>query len=431
MTLGVESGPARRRMAASPLSPSAESRSSFGTTPASLLLTYVAVVASLRRWVRRYGLDALVVVAAVTAAVGTARRDDASRLGGAGLWLETIAVAAVILVLLLRRRLPFVAPAALWLGAAGLSFLDGRLVTSQPTVFIAGLGAAFLLGRVRNLMEARSGLALVVGCTATVVYNEPSLEAGSLVFIPLQFALAWLVGHALEERSDRTEEAERRAERAEREREAAARIAVAEERTRIARELHDVVAHAVSVMVLRVGAVRHRMPEADVENRDALKDVEQAGRTALTEMRRLLGAMRGADKSAELVPHPGLGELDGLVDEVRGTGLGVTVRMSGAPVDLPAALDLSAYRIVQEALTNTLKHAQASHAAVALRYCGDALEIEVHDDGRGGDSGDEPGHGLVGIRERVKIYGGQMSAGPAPEGGFTVSIRMPIGGDGA
>ena len=155
---------------------------------------------------------------------------------------------------------------------------------------------------------------------------------------------------------------------AERDREVAARIAVAEERARIARELHDVVAHAVSVMVLQVGAVRHRMPASDTENREALGNVEQAGRAALAEMRHLLDAMRREGDEVELVPQRGLGDLDALVDEVRASGLEVQVKVLGEPTVLPSTLDLSAYRIVQEALTNTLKHARARRADVAIAY---------------------------------------------------------------
>ena len=221
--------------------------------------------------------------------------------------------------------------------------------------------------------------------------------------------MGWLVGYALRERTEQTEAAEERAARAEREREAAARVAVAEERGRIARELHDVVAHAVSVMVLQVGAVRHRMPETDAEDRETLKNVEQAGRTALAEMRRLLNAMRHDDDELELLPHPGLDDLDSLVDDVRAAGLPVRLQIQGDPVALPPGLDLSAYRIVQEGLTNTLKHARASQAEVEVRY--GATELRARGPrrrpGRAPSTDAGLGHGLVGIRERVKIYGGE------------------------
>jgi signal transduction histidine kinase len=197
----------------------------------------------------------------------------------------------------------------------------------------------------------------------------------------------------------------------------------------MARELHDVVAHAVSVMVLQVGAVRHRIP-AESEEGQALRNVEHAGRTALAEMRRLLGALRQGDDLLELTPTAGLDDLETLADDVRAAGLDVRLHVHGDRVDLPRSLDLSAYRIVQEGLTNALKHAHAGRADVSVRYRPDELEVEVRDDGGGGAAGDGLGHGLVGMRERVKIYGGEMSAGPAAGGGFVLSTRLPLGGEG-
>jgi signal transduction histidine kinase len=201
---------------------------------------------------------------------------------------------------------------------------------------------------------------------------------------------------------------------------------VAEERARIARELHDIVAHAVSVMVLQVGAVRHKLPEAMADDRDALRRVERAGRTALAEMRRLLAAMRPDGDEAELVPQPGLDGLNSLLAEVNRAGLPVELHFEGQPYPLPRGVDLSAYRIVQEGLTNVLKHAGASDADVIVRYRPDEVEIEVRDNGDGTAVGDGLGHGLVGIRERVKIYGGEMRAGAEPDGGFVLSTRLPV-----
>jgi signal transduction histidine kinase len=202
---------------------------------------------------------------------------------------------------------------------------------------------------------------------------------------------------------------------------------VAEERARIARELHDIVAHAVSVMVLQVGAVRHKLTDAHAEDRDALRDVERAGRTALAEMRRLLAAMRPDGDEAELLPQPGLDGLDSLLDQIGRAGLPVELHVDGEPFPLPRGIDLSAYRIVQEGLTNALKHARASHADVSFHYGRDELEIEVRDNGRGTATSDGLGHGLVGVRERVKIYGGEMSAGTATGGGFILNTRLPLG----
>lgn len=376
-----------------------------------------------------YGLDALIVLAAAGSGVGTFLRDDSSALSGSQRWLESAAIAGVVAILMLRRRFPFGAPAALWLLSAGLSFLDGRLITSQAGVYLAGLGAAVLLGSLRSDVMARGGLAVVVTAGAVVVLNDPGRSLGGAVSVLVIFVFGWLVGYALRERTARTEAAEERAVRAEREREAAARLAVAEERTRIARELHDVVAHAVSVMVLQVGAVRHRMSDADAEDRTLLENVEGAGRAALVEMRRLLGAMRGDGDEPERVPAPGLSDLDGLIARVRASGLAVELQVEGEPVVLPAGLDLSVYRIVQEALTNTLRHAAARRAEVALTFGPHDLRVEVRDDGRGPVDGNGLGHGLVGIRERVKIYGGEMSVAAAPGGGFVLEARLPLDGD--
>ena len=185
-------------------------------------------------------------------------------------------------------------------------------------------------------------------------------------------------------------------------------------------------AHSVSVMVLQVGAVRHNLPEGQAADGEALKGVERAGRTALAEMRRLLSAMRTEGDEAELVPQPGLDGLDSLLEEVGRAGLPVELRIEGDASPLPRAIELSAYRIVQEGLTNALKHAGATKADVVVRYEPHALQLEVRDDGLGNTTSDGLGHGLVGIRERVKIYGGEMSAGAANGGGFVLSTRLPL-----
>jgi signal transduction histidine kinase len=271
------------------------------------------------------------------------------------------------------------------------------------------------------------GLAIVAGSILIVVHNIPgAVTSSEMIFITLRFVAAWVAGYALRERSQQAEAAEMRATMAEREREAAARIAVAEERARIARELHDVVAHSVSVMMLQIGAVRHKLPAVLADDREALGRVELAGRTALAEMRHLLGAMRSDGDEIELAPQPGLDALDSLVEDVGRAGLPVRVHIGGEPFALPRALDLSAYRIVQEGLTNTLKHARATRADVILSYGPDELQIEIRDNGRGLSATDGLGHGLVGIGERVKIYGGEMTTGTANGGGFILSTRLPI-----
>jgi signal transduction histidine kinase len=392
-------------------------------------LTYGDEVSRARLFFSKHGLDLLIVIAAVESAISTALRSDPGHPTGPKLWLEVVAVTAIVLTLLWRRRFPFAAPAFTWLASATLSFVDGLLIVDKAGLSIAGLGASLLLGNLRRVRQAWVGLAIVLSGAAIVIYNDPNHSRGDLIFTPGLFAIGWLVGYALRERTEQTEAAEERAARAEREREAAARIAVAEERARIARELHDVVAHAVSVMVLQVGAVRHRMPVSDTEDRETLTNVEHAGRTALAEMRRLLNAMRHDGEEVELMPHPGLDNLDSLVDDVRAAGLPVRLQISGEPVALPPGLDLSAYRILQEGLTNALKHARASQAEVEVHYSATELRLEVRDDGPGGPSTDAGvGHGLVGIRERVRIFGGGMTAGTSLSGGFVLRAQLPLDG---
>jgi signal transduction histidine kinase len=343
------------------------------------------------------------------------------------LTFSLVAIAVLTLPLLAWRRFPFAAAAAYWLIAIAITLVDGTLIPYVDSLSVVGLAAAFLLGNLRDSRKAFTGLALVAVSMLLVVHYIPGQQPTNwYIFITLRYVVAWVAGYALRERSQRAEAAEVRAARAEAEREAAARVAVAEERSRIARELHDIVAHAVSVMVLQVGAVRHNLPEEMGDDRDALQRVERAGRTALAEMRRLLAAMRTDGDEAEFVPQPGLDELNALLADVGRAGLPVELHLEGDPYPLPRGLDLSAYRIVQEGLTNALKHADASDADVTVRYRPDEIQIEVRDNGNGTPTGDGLGHGLVGIRERVKIYGGEMHAGSEPTGGFVLSTRLPI-----
>ena len=380
---------------------------------------------------RAYGFDLLIVLLAIAAMLQLVFTEDAEDAPSTTLWFCVPAAALLALPLVARRRFPFAAAAAFWLIAVGVSFVDGRLVPFLFTIFVVGMAASFLLGSLRDARDAWMGLVIVLGGAAIVLYNLPTHSVGQLVFYPLLFGVCWLAGFALHERAEQAEAAEARAAQAEGERETAARIAVAEERARIARELHDVVAHSVSVMVLQVGAVRHKLPGDLEEDKDALRHVEETGRSALAEMRRLLGAMRSNGDGVDLAPQPGVDGLDALLDAVGRAGLPVELHVDGERFPLPRAIDLSAYRIVQEGLTNALKHAHASHAEVTLGYAPDELRIEVRDDGRGTSTSDGRGHGLVGVRERVKIYGGEMTASTAPEGGFVLSARLPIEGNGA
>jgi signal transduction histidine kinase len=239
---------------------------------------------------RRYALEILTALIVVESAVEVAFRHHPPHPGLAS--FDVLAIALVNAPLLARRRFPFLAPAALWLLAAVASAVDGLLVVTSAGSFLSGMIASFLLGNLPSRSQARIGLAIVACAGLVLIYDKPGHAEAELVFYPVLFVLVWGAGMALRERGRHAEEAERRAVRAEHQREAAAHAAVAQERARIARELHDTTAHAVSVMVLQVGAVRIKLPDAHHEHKNVLLDVERAGRTALADMRHLLDAMR-------------------------------------------------------------------------------------------------------------------------------------------
>jgi signal transduction histidine kinase len=375
-----------------------------------------------RFWVlaRRYGVDALIIFLTVAAMLEVVIRHSALDAPQETLWLRLAAIGLIVLPLFARRRFPFGAPITYWLLAVAVSFVDGRLIPLTTGIFILTMVVAFLLGSAPNTRQARLGLVVVVVGAAIVVYNLTTHSVSQLVFIPVLYGVCWFLGFAVRQRGEQAAAAEERATRAERDRQASARIAVAEERARIARELHDVVAHAVSVMVLHTGAVRHRLPDDFPDEKEALRGVEETGRRALSEMRHLLGALRRDGEGAELSPQPGMAGLDRLLQEVREAGLPVRLEVHGEPVPLPGPIDLAVYRIAQEGLTNVLKHARASHADVSINYAPGVLQVEVRDDGDGPQPGDGLGHGLVGMRERVKIYDGELAAG------FVLSARLPL-----
>ena len=219
-----------------------------------------------------------------------------------------------------------------------------------------------------------------------------------------------------------------RAERLERDRERPEAEALARERGRIARELHDVIAHSVSVMVIQAGAAEQLLTSNPPQARESLQSVQELGRSTVDELRRMLGILREDRQEVPLHPQPGMAGLPGLIRRLREAGLPVELRVEGDEVDLPPGIDLSAFRIVQEALTNTLKHAQPARAKSSVRYGGGTMDLEIVDDGAPRtQGGDGPGHGLVGMRERTALYGGDFAAGPRPGGGYAVRARMPVG----
>jgi signal transduction histidine kinase len=251
------------------------------------------------------------------------------------------------------------------------------------------------------------------------------------------FAIAWVIGDNIRTRRAYLTELEARAERLEREREEKAERAVIDERARIARELHDVIAHNVSVMVVQASAGEELFDTNPERARESLSAVASTGRAALAELRRLLGVIRAEEEregGAAYAPQPGIEYIDELVRQVRETGLWVELSVLGRPRELPEGVGLCAYRIVQEALTNTLKHADASRAEVSVRYVDDALELQVLDDGHGGGvtpagngGGEAGGHGLIGMRERVALFGGELTArSRGGERGYEVRARLPL-----
>jgi signal transduction histidine kinase len=375
---------------------------------------------------RRFAIDILSVIVVVESAAELLLRHHGKHPAQPSPWFTGPAIALVVLPLLARRRFPFCAPAAVWLMAAAGSFADGRLVVMPASTVIAGMIAAYLLGNLDDGLLAQLGLAIVTCGAVIVTDNNPSHARSDLVFTPLLFGLVWAAGYSLHQRAQHAEAAEQRADRAEEEREGAAQLATEQERARIARELHDTIAHAVSVMVLQAGAVRHRLPADQCEHRNALSDVEQTGRTALTDMRHLLDAIREDGGGVELAPQPGLDRLGKLLEDVERAGLPVTLRVAGDPFPLPGGVDISAYRIVQEGLTNALKHASATQAEVSLHYAPDQLSIEVRDNGKGATYASGRGHGLVGIRERVRLYQGEMTTGTPEGGGFLLRTRLAL-----
>jgi signal transduction histidine kinase len=381
---------------------------------------------------RGHGFDVLIAIGALEGALEVALRHDVGRELGTSRWFAVPAAACVVLVLLGRRRFPFAAPAAMWVLAAALSFVEGWLVVSISSLFVAGLVASWLVGNVADAAQARLGLALALGTTTIVVANDPNHTASEFAFIPGLMAIAWFAGFALRERAGQAEAAQERAIRAEREQEENARRAVFEERVRIARELHDVVAHHVSMMGVQAGAARMVIDRDPAQAKDALAAIEASSRQAVDELHRLLGFLRQAGDTDDLAPSPGVRQLPGLAAGMSDSDLAVEVGVEGNERPLPPTVDVSAYRIVQEALTNTLKHAGASRADVRLRYGPGELEVEIVDDGRGAGapSGGGSGLGLIGMRERAALHGGQLTAGPVPGGGFAVRVTLPTA-DGA
>jgi signal transduction histidine kinase len=341
-------------------------------------------------------------------------------------YLSPIVLAlASTLPIALRRRYPV--GVLLVVGASMVGWLL-RGGESPTAVFLSFFLAIFSAGAYAS-DRRRSLLAygLLGALFAGLWWATGQLDTW-LLFIFVFSSGIWLAGDLLRARTSEAKEHERRAVELERQRSEALLQAAADERARIARELHDVIAHNLSVVVIQAGAAQRVLDEQPEAAREALRQVEETGRVAMTEMRRLLGVLRKGDDGPLTIPQPGVGSLETLLDDVRSAGLPVTLRTSGDPRTLPPGVDVSVFRIVQEALTNTLRHAEATQATVEVRYLPAAVEIEVVDDGHGTRDtrwDTAGGHGLAGMRERAQLFDGAFEAGPRPSGGFAVRVVLP------
>jgi signal transduction histidine kinase len=339
------------------------------------------------------------------------------------------------LPLALRRRFPgTVLALVVASGLAGIA-LDLPPFFVGPAILVAVYSVAAYGSRrvsVVGLVVAELGLAAVPLTGGRL--QEPLAWLVWVQFAGI-FGAAWLLGLFAHNYRAYAARLEQRTAELERAREALARQAVTEERLRLARELHDVVAHAMSVIAVQSGVGAHVADSRPEEVGKALAAIEATSRAALIELRRLLGVLRqDGEPQASLTPAPGLANLEGLLAEVAKAGLAVRLRVEGAPSPLPAGLDLSAYRIVQEALTNVVKHAGPAHAQVTIRYRDQDVTVEILDDGRGAvtsasDGRVGTGHGLIGMRERIQAFGGELEVGPRPGGGFRVAARLPLAAD--
>ncbi len=345
---------------------------------------------------------------------------------------ETPDHAWAVVPLVLAQTLPLAFRRVRPLTVLGITLVSGIALNvaflDSPTLPIGVAVALYTVAAHcdRSVAE-RAGLVTAVTLPVPIFVAAGS-DATSVLPPLLIVGAGWVVGDNLHTRRAYLRELEAKAVRLEREREEEARRAAARERARIARELHDVISHNVSVMVVQASAGADVFDARPHRARAALSAIEATGREALGELRRLLGVIRAEeDPDAALSPQPGLERLGGLLAQVRAAGLRVDLTVEGERVPLPAGMDLAAYRIVQEALTNTLKHAGASEAGVRVRYGDGELAVDVLDDGGAPGNGmSGGGRGLVGMRERVALYGGRLSAGPRSGGGFEVSARFPL-----
>ena len=357
----------------------------------------------------------------------TPHADTAKHVGHSvvGVGLAVLVTAPVAI----RRRWSRSALGLVLVGAYLQSILSYQ---DQNTTIFGLLFGVYTVALQHSRWFSMPGALLAAGypLSREILINHDDLPqfAFALVFVAVIMVTAWVIGDMQRRRLRRIATAEQDAEQTRRESDARAMRAAEEERTRIARELHDVVAHSLSVIVVQAGAARTVLDDDRPQVRESLLAMESAGRQTLGEMRRILGVLRKEDGGrASLAPQPSLEHVSLLVEQFDQAGLPVEVSVEGRTRPLPPKLEVSAYRIVQEALTNTLKHAGPARARVRLGYREDGLEVEVNDDGRGkAAAGGDPGYGLVGMKERVMLFGGRLEAGPADDRGFRVNAYLPL-----
>jgi signal transduction histidine kinase len=358
----------------------------------------------------------------------------ASFVAGSHLPLRLPVTLLLVVPVAFRRKDPVKAFIVAVAGGA-IQIISGQ--TGPVPADFAVVVLLYTLAAYRPRRESVAGLIICLAGSAVAiwVWDSPAASVSSVEHLvsPAAFMLggtslaAWVLGDSMRYRRAYYAALEERATRLEAERDAQAKIAAAAERARIARELHDVVAHNVSVMVVQADGASYALRSEPERARQALAAISSTGRQALTEMRRLLGVLRSGDSGADLAPQPGLDQLRELLDQARAAGLSVSLSLEGAPRQLSEGAELAAYRVVQESLTNTRKHGGGlAAAAVTLRYEPDGLVVQVTDDGKG-ESGqpDGAGHGLIGMRERIEMYGGSIEAGPLAAGGYQVTARLP------
>jgi signal transduction histidine kinase len=380
--------------------------------------------AEARGWVQRHGDEALAAALTLPALAELALHN-----GPIGLRLLAAAGTVLVGVCAARRvRAPLTFLAALFAVSVSSVFLPKLFLEAaafDEATDGSGMFPFLLLALYSAAAHTRDRDTVIAGSLTVSLFVMDLVFAGQgitvdvVVFLALIFGAPWVAGTAVRRRAQSEGRLAQERERA--------AIAIADERSRIARELHDVVAHSISVMILQARGGRRVLETEPADAREAFANIERTGRQSLDEMRRLLGMLRESDEVVALAPQPSLKELGTLVEQVRAAGLPVELQIEGAPRELPPGVDLSAFRIVQEALTNALKHAGPARARVLLRYLDDDLELEIADDGAGGGETQVPGYGLVGMRERVGIYGGEMEAGRRPEGGYALRVRLPLG----